>query len=201
MANKKPSLNLILLGDPGAGKATQARLLSEQFDFIDFDMGKELTRHRKTHPKVDAIHKTTTDKGKLTPTKIVREIIEKKLSSNSASKAILFDGTPKMLGEAKLVRSLIKKLDRPEPLVIYLSIPQKEILARVLNRKGYYEKKFSQRADDNVRALKNRAQYYKKNITEVVDYFSNHYTFKKLNGLGTIQEVHERILNAINKYR
>lgn len=196
---KKPALNLIILGDPGAGKATQTRLLSQTYEFIDFDMGKELTRRRKHDKKLDIIHAKTTDKGKLTPTNIVRNIILEKLSSTPRDKGIVFDGFPKMLGEAKLISRLINKLGREKPIVIYLAIPNEEIKKRVLNRTGYYRKKFGKRPDDSVKALQNRAMYYAKNISAVVKYFKQQYPYTKLDASGSIPTVHRKIISTIKK--
>jgi adenylate kinase len=197
---KKPALNLILLGDPGAGKATQAAMLAKKYSFFDFDMGRELTLQRQTDSKIDAIHKKTTDQGNLTPTKIVRELFRNKLSQLSSDEGIVFDGTPKMLGEAKLIYGLLKKSKRPNPLVIYLKIPQNEVVSRVTNRKGYFNTKFSQRSDDSIQALKNRAKYYRTNIKQVTDFFKQNYSFVLIDGIGSRTEVQKRILDAISKY-
>lgn len=196
----KPSLNLILLGDPGAGKATQTALLAKKYSFFDFDMGRELTLARQRDKEIDAIQKRTADKGALTPTKVVRKIFKDRLERLSQNKGIVFDGTPKMLGEAKLIVGLLKKSKRKNPLVIYLQIPENEIIKRVTKRKGYYNTKFSQRSDDSLQALKNRAKYYRTNIKQVTTYFSNIYPFVRIDGTGTIAEVQKRIQNAISFY-
>src|SRR4051812_48581676 len=92
---KKP-LNIILLGDPAAGKATHAEVLAKQYHFFDLDMGKEL-RMLNRGTKNKALKKAlaeTLDKGKLSPTKIVREIFKHRILAVPQSKGILFDGTP-----------------------------------------------------------------------------------------------------------
>ncbi len=197
---RKPSLNLILLGDPGAGKATQSRRLSKKYAFFDFDMGRELALARRNDFQVDAILKHTVDKGILAPTKIVRKIFKDRLESLPSTKGIVFDGTPKMLGEAKLVTRLFKKGLRPKPMVMYLSIPHSVIFQRVMARKGYFKTKYSKRSDDSVMALKNRAKYYKKNIKEVVKYFKKMYTFVRIDASGTKLEVYSKIVKEIDKF-
>ncbi len=196
----KPPLNLILQGDPGAGKATQTALLSKKYSFFDFDMGRELTLARQRDREIDAIQKRTADKGILTPTKVVRKIFKDRLAKLTSKQGIVFDGTPKMLGEAKLISGLLKKAKRPDPMVVYISIPEAEIIKRITKRKGYFNTKFSKRSDDSIQALKNRAKYYKKNIKQVTTYFDKIYDFVSINGMGTRTEVHRKIQKAIKDY-
>lgn len=194
------NFNLIILGDPGAGKATQAAYIAKKYKMLDYDMGKELTLLRAKNKSVEHAQKKTADKGTLTPTMIVRKLNHDFITNADPSKGILFDGHPKMLGEAKLVASLLKKQKRVNPLFIYLSIPQSEIINRTTSRKGYQDTKMKARKDDTVEALKNRAKYYRKNIKEVVDLFSSKYTYQKISGIGTRTEVRSKIQKVIDKY-
>jgi adenylate kinase len=193
-------LNIILLGDPAAGKATQGALLAKKFHLFDFDMGKELRRRRNQDQILHQALQRKTDKGNLTPTAFVRSILRETIDRVPQKKGILFDGHPKMLGEAQLVARLLKKLHRLDPIVIYISIPLDETVKRMRDRRGYFKGKFGKRADDTDEALKNRARYYRKNIAQVVEFFSSHYPYEKISGLGTEQAVQRRILQVIKKF-
>ena len=201
MATKKPvQLNLIILGDPGAGKATQSVHFAKKYNLFDFDMGRELTLLREKNAAVEAAQKRTADKGILTPTAIVRKINEQKIGELNKSVGILFDGHPKMVGEAKLVAKLLEKTGRTKPLVLYIKIPVSEIVKRTHKRLGYYNTKFSKRPDDSISALKNRARYYRTNIKQVTEYFKSIYTFAQIDGMGTKAQVRTRIQKAIDFY-
>lgn len=197
---KKLPLNLILLGDPGAGKATQAAYFAKKYKMYDFDMGRELTLLRQKDKAADAVMKVNNDKGLLTPTKIAREIHRKGVMDTPKSKGILFDGHPKMLGEAKLISKYLRETKRKNPLVLYLRIPAAEVIDRVKKRQGYYNTKFTKRADDTAAGLRNRAKYYRKNIAEVVEFFKSTYTFANIDGVGTRTQVRARIQKAIDFY-
>src|SRR5688572_4517963 len=132
-------LNIILLGDPAAGKATQGALLAKKFKLYDFDMGKELARLRAKDKKINTLLKDYNDKGKLTPTSIARKILRDTIASVSDQQGILFDGHPKMLGEAKIAARLLKQKHRTDPLVIYISIPLDETVRRIQARTGYFK--------------------------------------------------------------
>ncbi len=198
--SKKFQLNLVLLGDVGAGKATQSAYFAKKYGLFDFDMGRELTLLRDKDKRVENAQRKTADRGILTPTSIVRDINRKVITSISSNKGILFDGHPKMVGEAKLVKQLLEQTSRTKPLVLYITIPISETVQRIKERKGYLGTKIAKRSDDTVSGLSNRARYYKKNIKQVTEYFEQHYTFGRINGLGSRTDVRKRIQKAIDFY-
>lgn len=198
---QKQPLNIILLGDPAAGKATHGAYLSKKYKMYDLDMGRELRalEHNKVLRKKYKLDKTL-DSGKLTPTELVRKLLHDKIHSTKVSQGILFNGTPKMLGEAKLVNKWIKLEKRSRVLFVYLSIPLKETIRRMTGRKTYFKGKFSKRPDDNNKALKNRIKYYQVNIKQVVNYFKKLYPFVNVPTTGSIPRAKKRLIEYIEKY-
>ena len=190
----KLPFNLILLGDPDSGKGTQAAMLVKKYGFYDLDMGKEV---KKPSVLVKYNYAKTTAIGHLTPTTIVRNIFENVIRTVPADKGILFNGTPKMIGEAKLVAKLLKQHKRSDPIVIYIDIPLSEVLRRAKKRRIYADGKITKRHDDTEAALQNRRRYYKNQVSRVVAFFKKKYTFKKVSGMGSRAEVRARIIAAI----
>lgn len=200
MNNRQP-LNIILLGDPAAGKATHGKFLARKYHLYDLDMGRELRNIGKSDTsELATVLKKTLDKGKLTPTQIVRKILYHKIYSTPKGKGILFNGTPKMLGEAKLVAKWLKQKKRQRILFVYLSIPLKETIRRMTARKSYFKGKFSKRPDDNQRALKNRLDYYRVNIKQVMTHFKKLYPFIKISTVGSIKHARQRLIKKIDNY-
>lgn len=198
---KTQPLNIILLGDPAAGKATHGEFLTRKYKMYDLDMGREL-RALEHNPALRKKYKLskTLDSGKLTPTRLVRNLLHDKIHSTKKTQGILFNGTPKMLGEAKLVAKWLKNERRRKILFIYLSIPLKETIRRMTERKTYFRGKFSKRPDDNNQALKNRIAYYRKNISQVLKFFKQRYPFVKISTMGTIPEARKRLVLALDKH-
>ncbi len=197
---KSPQLNLILLGDVAAGKATQSAYFSKKYKLFDFDMGRELTLLREKQKSVNHTLKKNYDKGILAPTQLCRKILADKISKLPKSKGILFDGHPKMVQEARLADKLLRQTGRSKPLVLYITIPVKETQRRIATRKGYLGTHTSHRSDDTVKGLQNRAKYYRKNIKAVTEYFATVYTFARIDGMGTPAQVRNRIQKAITFY-
>lgn len=198
---KESVLNIILLGDPAAGKATHGAYLAKKYRLYDLDMGRELRNleHNTTLRKKYKLDKTL-DSGKLTPTELVRKLLRDKIHSTKQTQGILFNGTPKMLGEAKLVAKWLKSEKRHKVIFIYLAIPLKETIRRMTSRTTYFQGKFSKRPDDNNQALNNRITYYKKNISQVVRFFKKLYPTIQISTLGNIAMARNRILKHLSKY-
>ncbi len=197
---KNKPLNIILLGDPAAGKATHAKYLCERFNMYDLDMGMELRRIKKQEVRSKYNLKGTLDKGKLTPTKLVRKILRDKIMAVPKTKGILLDGTPKMLGEAKLVAKWLKQKKSSLPLVIYMSIPTKETVRRMTERKEDFAGKFGKRTDDTPKALQERVKYYRKNITSVINFFKTVYKYKQISSNAPVPKVRKILVEIINEY-
>jgi adenylate kinase len=190
-------MNIILLGDPASGKGTQSARLAERYGMYDLDMGREVNRPSVT-ARYDYDH--TTAVGKLTPTEVVRTIFMAKIAHTPADRGIVFSGTPKMIGEAKLVERLLRNEGRRDPLVIYLHIPIREVRIRTAHRRVYVHGKPVRRADDNARALENRRRYYHDQIAKVVAFFRARYAFVRISGMGTEDAVAARIEAAIARH-
>jgi len=195
-------VNIILLGDPAAGKATHTRFLVRQYNCLELDMGKELRRLKEEDAKVAAALSSTLDKGKLTQTRIVRDIMHDFISNLPTDKGIVFDGTPKMLGEARLVRKWLKEIGRSDKdiLVLYLKVTKDEMINRMNGRGIVVKGQFLKRSDDNLKALKNRIKYYETNIKTVIEYFKKYYSYKTISSMGTIKEVRKLIERQVNEF-
>ena len=201
MKAPKQPLNIILLGDPAAGKATHGAFIAKKFKMYNLDMGREL-RSISENPTMRKKYRLdeTLNKGKLTPTELVRQLLRGQIHNVPKTQGLLLNGTPKMIGEAKLVAKWLKEEKRTKVLFIYLSIPLNETIKRITGRKEYFKGKFSKRPDDNDKALKNRIDYYKKNITEVIHFFKKFYPHTKISTVGTIAQAKKRLLKILAKY-
>ncbi len=195
--NKNKPINIILLGDPNAGKATQAGFLIKKYKLFDLDMGAELRKPAlvKKHDYAGRV-----GKGILAKTVVVQNIFRDFLLNKIPERqGILFNGTPKKISEAKLVAGLLKKTDRSDPLFIYLYIPFAEIVKRARLRVEKVNGRLTKRPDDSPEAMKNRMKYYRTDIARVIKFFNSQYKHKKISGLGSRQEVKKRIADYLSK--
>jgi adenylate kinase len=188
--------NLILLGDPASGKGTQAGRLAKKYNLYNFDMGHEV---RKAAAREKFDYAKTTAIGKLTPTAVVRDILHRVIRVAPPQKGILFNGHPKMIGEARLAAKWLRQYKRSDPIVIYLHIPAVETLRRARKRVVKINGRLVKRDDDSERALVNRRKYYHDQVSRVVIFFKKKYRFKKISGLGSEAVVARRIAKVIER--
>ena len=193
----KAPLNIILLGDPASGKETQAARLIKKYHLYDFDMGREV---RRPAMRARYDYAKTTRIGHLTPTTVVRGILRRVIRTTPRNKGILFDGHPKMIGEARFVARRLAEYDRSDPFFIYLSIPENVVARRAKKRRVEVRGKLVKRDDDNERALHNRRRYYREQISQVKAFFKKRYRFKTISGVGSRAAVWKRIDVALRAH-
>lgn len=194
--NKEP-LNIFLVGDIGSGKGTQGKLLKKKFKLYDIDMGVEQEHQRKANKKLDAIFKKTVDVGKMNPTGIYRKLVTSAIVRTPRTRGILFAGHPKMPSEVRFVNKLLAKVGRTRVISIYLSVPWEETVERNLKRKGYFGNK--RRADDSLVAIMKRKHFSQAYLLKSKPLYMSLYPFAQVSGLGTILEVHKRVMRAIER--
>lgn len=187
---KKKIFNLILLGEPGAGKATQGARLLKKYPLREFDFGQWLRDLKGAEKRRYAVV-TNSSRGILTPTNLAKRRFRDVIMETPASKGVFFNGNPKMVGEAQVMKKTFKESGRDMVVVVYLSIPKTEMLKRIQGRKG------QARFDDQAEYLQNRMRYYRNHIGPTVKYLQKTYPFQKVSGVGSEAEVFARLTKTI----
>ncbi len=186
--------NLILLGDPGAGKTTQAALLTRSYPLREFDFGAWLRSLKSPAAKAKYnVHGIL--RGELATTGPAQAKFRQVIMTTPKHKGVFFSGNPRMIGEAKEIRKAFKAAKRTDPLVLYLGIPKKEMMQRIELRRSR-----EGRSEDAAIYLKNRLHHQKENVLPTLKFLKAHYMFKKIDGTGTREEVFRRLKNAIETY-
>jgi adenylate kinase len=190
-AKRQEPFNLILLGDPGAGKATQGAKLVKKYPFLrEFDFGVWLRAVKE--PELKNRLGKTTHRGHLAPGDVAKMMFRKVIFTTPKNKGVFFNGNPRAVGEAKMMLKWFKEVGRPYPLVIYIRVTQKEMLQR-LKKRG--------RFDDAAAQLKNRMSYYRRNVKPTFELLKTRCHTKEISGLGTRQEVFRRLVTEIENLR
>lgn len=194
---KSSPLNIFLMGDLGSGKGTQSDLLAKKFHLYKIDMGEEQETQRKINKRLNAIFKKTVDVGVMNPTEIYRQLVTNAVKKVPKTQGIIFAGHPKMSREVRFVNKLLKVHGRQNAICIYISIPWKETIKRNLARAGYFGKE--KRADDSLAAINKRKRFSQAHLIKSKPLYKSLYPFKEISGLGTVEVVHKRVLEAIKQ--
>jgi len=186
-------LNIALFGPPGAGKGTQSKLLIEKYNLTYIATGDILRQEIAENTELGKQAKDIIAKGGLVSDEIIVQIIEKKIKTNPDSKGILFDGFPRTLVQAYILEGLLLKMNTTLSCMISLEVPEKMLIQRLLDRG-----KTSERSDDNMEVIKNRLNEYNTKTAPVAEFYDEKDKLYKINGVGSIKDIHERITQAIN---
>ena len=189
-------LNIVLFGPPGAGKGTQSQLLIEKYNLMHLSTGDILRNaiERQTPRGIEA--KKYMDRGELVPDELVIGIIGRRLDEfRDKTNGFVFDGFPRTTIQAEELDEMLSEKGVSITLMLGLEVGYNELVARLENRG-----KFSGRSDDqNIEIIKNRISIYHETTSPVMEYYKGQKKYFGINGMGSIEEIFERICNTINK--
>ncbi len=188
-------LNLVLFGPPGAGKGTQADFLIEKFELTHFSTGDLLRSEIAANTPLGLEAKKYMDKGELVPDEVVIGMIGNKLEANKDVKGFIFDGFPRTVAQAKALDNLLNGNGTPVSGMLCLEVEKQELIDRLLTRG-----KTSGRSDDQDESIiENRIQVYHEKTSPLKDYYLAQDKQYSIDGMGTIEEIAERLSETVNK--
>ena len=188
------ALRLILLGPPGGGKGTQAERLCERTGIAHVSTGNILREAVSNATELGVEAKRYMDQGQLVPDALVIALIKERLAmSDCRDKGFLLDGFPRTVEQAKALDELLVAIELPLTNVVELVVPDDVLLARIEGRAAAG----SGRSDDNAAVFANRLKVYHEQTAPVTGYFKSKGLVTSLDGLGTIDEVEQKLLKVL----
>jgi adenylate kinase len=174
--------NIILIGPPGAGKGTQAKLLSERLGLIHISTGDLIREEQANDTKIGKLANQLIDKGQFLPDNIVITMVKQKVINNSNAAGFIFDGFPRTVDQAKSLDEFLNARKTPINKVILLDIND-EVVKKRISERALVEN----RVDDNAEVLQTRIDVYKKQTMPVINYYKNSYLFAAARGVVNIE--------------
>ncbi len=187
-------LNIVLFGPPGAGKGTQAEKLIEKYQLVHLSTGDILRAELKAATELGKEAKKYMDKGELVPDSVVIGMIEGKIDANQDTKGFIFDGFPRTTAQAEALDNMLAKKRAPISRMLALFVNDDELIKRLLLRG-----KESGRPDDQDQSIiENRIKVYNKATAPVIDFYDKQNKYIAIDGVGSIEEIFERLCKAID---
>ena len=186
-------MRLLIMGPPGVGKGTQAKILSKKLNVIHLSTGEILRSEILKNTKVGKIAKSYIDQGNLVPDDFILDIISKQITANVQNKGYLFDGFPRTIPQAIGFDAFLTKNSHSLSAAINLKADEDELIKRILERG-----KVSGRSDEAVEIVKKRQKIYWEQTAPLIEYYQNKNILKDIDGVGNIEQITNRILEVIN---
>ncbi|KAH0976859.1 hypothetical protein GBA52_026578 [Prunus armeniaca] len=171
-----------VLGGPGSGKGTQCAKIVEAFGFTHVSAGDLLRREIASGSAYGSVILSTIREGKIVPSQVTVELIQKEMESSDNYK-FLIDGFPR----SEENRKAFERTIGAEPdVVLFFDCPEQEMVKRVLNRN-------QGRVDDNIDTIKKRLEIFDELNWPVINYYSQRGKLHKINAVGTVDEIFEKV--------
>jgi len=209
-------MRIVLLGAPGAGKGTVAKLLTDHDGSVQISTGDILRNAVKAKTKLGLEAQGYMERGELVPDKLIMDIMETRLRDPDCGKGFILDGFPRTIPQAEALRELLKKLSLKLDVVVNLDVPKEVILDRLTTRRTcsnpdcqeIYNIKSKpptpdgrcikcgspvvQRADETVEAITKRLETYNEKTIPLIDFYRKEGLLKSISSLSS-----EEIVNQI----
>jgi len=211
----------IFLGAPASGKGTQTDILSRYLELPHIDTGSLLRAAIKAQTPAGIEAQKYMDEGRLVPVELVGNIIKSKLALPECKEGYILDGYPRSIEQAKMLEKINSEIDN-EPvdfMAIYFDINTDFLVERIVNRRSCpacgkiynlkwlkpevegvcdrCHEKLIRRKDDTEETAKARFSTYYQQTAPLIDYYEKQGTLYKIDANGTIQEVWDKLLAAV----
>lgn len=213
-------MNIILLGPPGAGKGTQAKMLVEKYQIPQISTGDILRAAVKEGSPLGKEAKACMDKGELVPDSVVIGIVEERIQQPDCAKGYMLDGFPRTVPQAEALDGMLKNLSSQIDHVVSIEVANEELVGRLTGRRtcrdcgaGFHvmfdppEKEgvcdkcggeLYQRDDDNVETVTSRLEVYESQTLPLIDYYTAKGKIRPVDGVGDIKEIFGRVTQVLS---
>jgi len=212
-------MRLILLGPPGAGKGTQAKMLKEKLQIPQISTGDILRQAVKDNTELGVRAKTVMDTGQLVPDDIVIVLIKERIRQEDCETGFILDGFPRNIAQAEKLSETLREMNLAIDNVIDLEVDEREIVERLTGRSTCSEcgtmfhqvsrppkvgevcdgcgGKLEQRPDDNKETIEERLKVYSESTAPLKEFYSKQGNLKTVEAKGSVEEIFSRVCEMI----
>lgn len=180
---------LIFLGAPGAGKGTQAKLLSEKFGLAHISTGEMLRAAVAEGSELGKKVASIMESGQLVPDALIVEIIKERISKPDCAKGYILDGFPRTVPQAQALDAM---LGEQKVTVVLFEVTTEDVEKRLANRRSA-----ENRADDSDEVQRERLRVYQEQTAPLIEFYEQRGMLVRVSGAGAIDEVQNRLLESI----
>lgn len=210
---------VVLLGPPGAGKGTQAKLLQEKFAACQISTGDILRKAVAEQTPLGKEAAQYIDRGALVPDDVIVELVAGRLKDKDCAEGFILDGFPRTIPQAESLDRILQRMTLSLNRVLSMQVPRNVIIERLSGRRsckncgGLFHVTFSppakeglcdrcggelyQRHDDEEETVANRLDVYEKQTAPLANYYRERNLLREIDGVGTVDEIRARVIEAL----
>ena len=186
-------MRIVILGAPGSGKGTQAKMLVGHLGVPHISTGVLLRNAAKRGTELGLLAKSIIDQGELVPDNIMSDMIEERLGRDDVANGFILDGYPRNVAQAKSLDAMLDRLGRPVQEIVHIDVDPEQIIRRLAKRQ-----ELEGRVDDAEITVRNRMRVYAEQTAPVADYYEETGRLTRVLGDGAKEEIFQRILSVLN---
>ena len=216
-------LFIVLLGAPGAGKGTQAQIISQRLGIPHISSGEIFRDHIKRQTELGILAKKFIDRGELVPDDVTIAMIQERLHRPDCKSGALLDGFPRTPAQADALEKILAAIQSQIDIVSYIKVPEAELVDRLAGRWtcrqnghifhqrhnppkvdgqcDYDRSELYQREDDRAETVVQRIRVYLKQTTPLIEYYRQHGVLVEVDGRRPIAEVTDELLAQLEPGR
>lgn len=183
---------LVLMGAPGAGKGTQAKLLQERLGLPQVSTGDLFRYNLKNETELGKLARSYMDRGELVPDEVTISMVRERLAEPDAKKGAILDGFPRNPAQAAALDGLLAENGGRISVVPYIKVESEELIARLMKRA-----QIEGRSDDTEETVRKRMQVYHEQTTPLLDYYRQKGLLVEIDGQQSVEAVQRDLIKVI----
>ena len=183
-------MRIVFIGPPGAGKGTQAERIVATYRLAHLSTGDMLRAARDAKTEIGQKADGYMSRGELVPDDIIVGIIAERLKQPDCRGGYLLDGFPRTIAQAEALDAMLRSQGTPLDAVLELDVPEEELFRRLAGRG---------RTDDRPEVISQRLVAYRRQTAPLLEYYSKQGLLKKINGLGSVEEIFARVKTELDR--
>ncbi|MCZ6844972.1 MAG: adenylate kinase [Alphaproteobacteria bacterium] len=189
-------MNIILLGPPGAGKGTQAKILEETHGIVQLSTGDMLRAAVASGSELGQQAQTVMDAGHLMPDVIMIQIISERIDQSDCVNGFILDGFPRTTAQAEALENMLAEKGLVLDFVIEIAVDD-EILVDRINGRVAQMPEAERRSDDNAETLRKRLGVYHEQTAPILPFYQDRDMLKQVDGMQSIEQVTQQIEQVV----